>query len=260
MSGFETRWLDLREPADHAARDAGLLQKATAYVDAGGRNLSVVDLGCGTGSTLRAFSHSAAQWRWTLLDNDPLLLTEATSRHGGDMQLECVKADLSEPSPELFAGARLVTASALLDLVSASFLQRLVSSLENTGCGFYTALNYDGRCTWHQAHEADAGVVHAFNSHQRRDKGFGPALGPVAEGVLRDILQTSGFRVFAARSPWQLGADSAELQRQFVIGVAAAAGETGLLDRAIVEDWRAYRLEHADRGCVVGHWDMLATR
>lgn len=260
MSGFETRWLDLREPADHAARDAGLLQKAIAYANAGGERESVVDLGCGTGSTLRAFLPAATRWQWRLVDNDPLLLAEAAGRNDSGVELDCIQTDLGEPSPELFKRARLVTASALLDLVSATFLQMLVSSLEKAGCGFYTALNFDGRCMWDDAHEDDTCIVNAFNIHQRRDKGFGPALGPVAEGVLRDILLTNGFRVLTAKSPWQLGAGQAELHRQFVTGMATAATETGLLDQATVENWRAYRLYHADGGCEIGHWDMLALR
>lgn len=260
MSGFETRWLDLREPADHAARDAVLLRKTIEHVDAGGEHIAVVDLGCGTGSTVRAFSTAAARWHWRLLDNDPLLLSEAAKRHGGEMQLECLKTDLGTLSPDLFKQARLVTASALLDLVSTGFLQSLVSSLEHAGCSFYTALNYDGHCTWHQAHKADASIVNAFNFHQRRDKGFGPALGPAAEDVLREMLQTAGFHVLKAQSSWQLGADEAELQRQFVMGVATAAAETGLLETGIIEEWRAYRLDHTDSGCMVGHWDMLGLR
>ena len=55
MSGFDTRWLDLREKADHAARDTGLLEKAIAHADAGGQTVSVVDLGCGT---VRRSGHS----------------------------------------------------------------------------------------------------------------------------------------------------------------------------------------------------------
>lgn len=260
MSGFDTRWLDLREKADHAARDAGLLKKATAHADAGEQTVSVVDLGCGTGSTIRAFLPASTRWQWHLVDNDTRLLAEAASRHDGKVHLTCIQADLSDPSPALFGQARLVTASALFDLVSASFLQRLVTSLEKPGCGLYTALNYDGHCIWAHAHEADSRILSAFNAHQRRDKGFGPALGPVAEGVLRDILQTAGFRVFTAKSPWRLGADEAELQRQFISGLATAAAETELLDQALVEDWRSYRLDHADSGCEVGHWDIFALR
>ena len=53
MDDFPISWLDLREGADHAARDPGLLAAAAAIVDAADDPL-VVDLGCGTGSTLRA--------------------------------------------------------------------------------------------------------------------------------------------------------------------------------------------------------------
>ena len=45
--GFSADWLALREPADHAARDGDLLAAAAQVAGA-----VIVDLGCGTGSTL----------------------------------------------------------------------------------------------------------------------------------------------------------------------------------------------------------------
>ena len=74
MSGFSAAWLALREPADHAARDAGLAQAAAALL-IGKTPTRILDLGCGTGSNFRAFSPLvAAPQAWTLVDFDPRLL------------------------------------------------------------------------------------------------------------------------------------------------------------------------------------------
>lgn len=261
MSGFEARWLDLREEADHTARDAGLLQRAILHVNAAGNDALVVDLGCGTGSTLRAFSPQPAGWRWQLLDNDPLLLKEARTRHADVPHLECLHVDLAGLSTDLLREARLVTASALFDLVSTAFLQRLVDALVHPDAALYSALNYDGRCVWSDPHSADEEIVAAFNAHQRGEKGFGPALGPDAGGVMRELLETAGFGVETADSPWRLGADHAQLQSQFILGMAHAAAETGVVDQAVVDDWRRGRLERVETSeCEVGHWDMFASR
>ena len=53
MSAFPADWLDLREPVDHRSRNQALAQALARHFD-GWRPLTVVDLGCGTGSNLRA--------------------------------------------------------------------------------------------------------------------------------------------------------------------------------------------------------------
>lgn len=261
MSGFDKRWLDLREAADHAARDQQLRKHVIDHVMAAGEEALVVDLGAGTGSTFRALLPEARHWRWRLIDNDPLLLAEARSRHDQPARIECVETHLSEPAAGIFSEASLVTASALFDLVSENFLARLVTRIEQKGTGLYAALNYDGVCRWDNHHPMDEKIVAAFNTHQRQDKGFGPALGPSAAPILRALLEKQGFHVAMASSPWQLSNAHAELQRQFITGMATAAAETGLIGEGDVNDWLLVRLEQAENSsCLVGHWDLFAFR
>ena len=79
MSGFSAEWLALREPYDGRARNREVLASvatAVAAVDAVG----VVDLACGTGSTLRAVaSRLPARQDWRLVDNDLSLLARAAA-------------------------------------------------------------------------------------------------------------------------------------------------------------------------------------
>jgi hypothetical protein len=261
MTGFDKTWLDLREAADHAARDRNLRKQVIDDLAVMRGETLVVDLGAGTGSTFRAFLPEALSWRWRLVDNDPPLLAEAKSRHAQSAQIECVEAHLDAPADSLLSEARLVTASALFDLVSESFLARLVAQLAQTNAGLYAALNYDGTCRWDDRHPMDEEVVAAFNAHQRRDKGFGPALGPDATPVLKRLLEEQGFQVAMAPSPWRLEPAHAELQQQFISGVANAAGETGIVEEADLKDWRMARLQRIENsGCLVGHWDLFAFR
>jgi trans-aconitate methyltransferase len=75
--GFSAEWLALREPADHAARDAGLLMAAAR---AAGDSAVIVDLGCGTGSTRRAFGELLPHADWRMVDGDADLLVRAGER------------------------------------------------------------------------------------------------------------------------------------------------------------------------------------
>ncbi|MEY4985020.1 MAG: hypothetical protein RIR62_3286, partial [Pseudomonadota bacterium] len=72
--GFSADWLALREPADHAARDARLLRAAAGVAR---HRAVVVDLGCGTGSTRRAFGDLLAGATWRMVDGDAALLARA---------------------------------------------------------------------------------------------------------------------------------------------------------------------------------------
>lgn len=254
MSGFSSAWLALREAADRTARDGDLARAAAGFAS-GRPDPLVVDLGSGTGSTLRALAPLLDRTvRWRLVDMDAALLAEAAERSGPG-GVETVAADLSrDPLP--LAGAALVTSSALLDLSSASFVERLVATAASHRAAVYAALDYDGTTAWDPVHSMDAAVLAAFNRDQRRDKGFGPALGPEASGTLAGLLERAGYDVRTAASPWRLGPADAQLVRALAAGIAAAVAPA--LDEAAVDDWLAFRLEAAGDGtAVVGHVDVL---
>lgn len=246
--GFSADWLALREPADHAARDGALM--AEAAVLAGARPV-VVDLGAGTGSTRRAFGAAlpdGAVWRMVEGDATLLALCEG-ERHLMDLR------DLAALPLE---GATLVTASALLDLVSEAWVAGLVAALAARRLPFLAALSYDGRMAWTPADAGDAGVTAAFNRHQRGDKGFGPALGPEAVPQAAALFEAAGYRVRLADSPWRIGPDQAGLGAALLEGIAAAAAEAGVAADEAAR-WLAARRAMLGQGeMVIGHLDLLA--
>lgn len=247
--GFAPDWLNLRAPADRAARDADLM--ARAGVLAGPR---IVDLGAGTGSTLHAMAGAVpADTRWTLVDNDAALLALAP-RHGD--RVTTMQADLADLDALPLEEATLVTASALLDLVSEAWLDALVTRLARQRLPFYAALSYDGQMAWTPADPRDAAVTRAFNADQRSDKGFGPALGPESAARAAALLRAAGYTVALAESPWDLGPDAQTLQTELLAGIAAAAARAGQPD---TDAWLAARC--ANLGAVqarIGHMDLLA--
>lgn len=273
MSGFSVAWLDLREGADNAARDKTLAAQALTWLTSGdaGSMPIIVDLGSGTGSTLRALTHVGASpardsplslngnFVWRLVDHDPALLNEALRRHGKTHIIEDHEADLLDLTTLPLSGARLVTASALFDLVSLSVVDALTARLVQHQAGLYAALNYDGITCWEPPHPLDGRVLAAFNQDQRRDKGLGLALGPDAADYLQMALSRAGYTVWIADSPWELGPEDAALVRELIPGIASAVAEGYGLDKQALQEWQDFRLAHAAIGrCVVGHQDVLA--
>jgi SAM-dependent methyltransferase len=248
--GFSADWLALREPADLAARDDGLLRRA---VQAAGPEPVILDLGCGTGATVRAMApHLPEGTRWHLVDHDADLLSHAASVLAGH-QVETHQRDLAAPEELPLDGVTLVTASALLDLVSEAWIRRLAALLR---VPVYAALSYDGQMGWSPEDARDKAVTEAFNGHQRGEKGFGPALGPDAVRVGAAVFAEAGFEVHEADSPWHLGPDMAGLHAQLVEGIAAAAGEAGC-DAAC--EWGGMRVAEVETTtCTIGHGDLLA--
>ncbi len=268
MTGFSIDWLDLREAADRCARDDKLLEQARYWLSesfAPGTEKTVVDLGAGTGSTLRAFAHASNTDQqalcWRLLDQDAALLAQARLRHGHLQRLQTYELDLAEISALPLADAQLITASALFDLVSADFVDTLALALQSQQDppALYAALNYDGTTTWTPAHPLDEVVLDAFNRDQQRDKGFGMALGPEAGSYLERVFSGSGFKVFTANSPWVLDQLDCKLVDALISGIGEAVAQDSTLDTTSLQDWIQFRKAHLFTGtCVVGHTDLLA--
>ena len=247
MSGFSPDWLTLREAADDRARNADLRR---AFLDALPPSPAIIDLGSGTGSTARALGIAGA--RWTLTDNDPALLAEAGRRVPGALIRQVdLAADLDAV---LEPDADAITASALFDLVSEDWIGHLARAAG--GRIVYAALTFDGTEAWTPDHPADLDIARAFDAHQRRDKGFGPATGPMGASVLARTLEAQGYTVTLAPAPWRLERHrDAALMDALAEGVAAAAEEAGC-DRQAARDWLSAR-RSATR-CTVGHLDLLA--
>lgn len=262
MSGFSAAWLALREPYDAAARAPGLVQRLGAWAQER-RRLDIADLGSGTGAVLRFLAPQLpCEQRWRLVEHDPALVTEGARRLPPAPAWEYAETDLAAALPTVLQPrADLVTASALLDLVSAGWVDRLVAALLAGGSAFYAALTYDGRTIFAPPHPSDEQVTGLVARHQRRDKGFGPALGAAATAHVVERLTPLGGTLLVARSDWRLGRADTRMQRAMVEGMAAAARETEPERATAIAGWRRERLAAiAAAGgltMTVGHRDLL---
>jgi len=261
-------WLALREAADAAARSVALTH---ALVEALPRErpLRILDLGTGTGSNVRYLApRLPLRQEWLVVDRDPDLLaliphrmsiSTATERlHIVTRQMNLGALD----EPDIFTGRHLVTASALLDLVSEDWLTSLAERCREAGAAVLFALSYVGRSRCSPEEPVDEEIRELMNRHQRtNDKGFGRAAGPDAVDCAERAFEAAGYFVRRDASDWVLTPDAPDLQRQVVEGWAQAAREIAPERSATIDDWLRRRLAHVDEDrsrIVVCHEDFIA--
>ena len=263
MTGFSADWLALREPFDQRAREANVLASVAAHFS-DRASITVVDLACGTGATRRAIAgHLPRFQHWLLVDNDLGLLARANEVPRVDgCTLRTIPIDLMHDlEAALDGGPDLIVASALLDLVSEEWLDRLVLECAVRRLPLYAALTYDGRVTLDPGDPFDKRMIGAVNRHQRRDKGFGAALGPGAVDALRDACKAAGYAVREGQSDWTADIDDCDIQQAMLTGWAQAAREMEDITEGEVAGWLRRRVDLVMAGQAsmrVGHSDVFA--
>jgi hypothetical protein len=179
----------------------------------------------------------------------------------GSCTLEARRRDITRLDPEELAGAGLITASALLDMLTAEELDRLVASCAGASCPVLVTLSVVGRVELDPADPLDEVVQAAFNAHQRRDNGAGRLLGPDALDRAASAFASRGLDVVVRPSPWLLGSNHAVLASAWFEGWLGAAFEQQPDLQDLTISYRKRRLAEAISGrldVTVHHQDLLA--
>ena len=281
---FSPDWLGLREPFDAAARNPELAERLAEALPARPR---ILDLGAGTGSLLRWLGHFIGRAQaWTLVDADPRMATEAFEAladaadesgwpvtwpgrrtllmHSprGAWRVEALVADLAQAPANLpLHAVDAVVNTALCDLVSEGWVQRMAAACAARRLPFYAALNVTGRERFSPPHRGDALVARGFARDQRRDKGFGgTALGARAPGVIAEAFAAQGYDVLRAPSDWVVGRQDGEMAAELAEGHARAALALERRGAGAIAAWMMDRAAQAAQGRLsvrVGHSDIL---
>jgi hypothetical protein len=216
-------WLALREPADAAARSAELSERLGRHLATAGR-LVIHDLGGGSGAMGRWLApRLPGPQHWVVHDRDADLLKLAIAGAPGPaadetaVTVEARRSDITRLTRGEFDGASLVTASALLDLLTADALARMLVAC--AACPILLALTVVGRVTLTPEEPLDALMGAAFNAHQRR----GRKLGPYAVAAAACELRGTGAEVLVRPSPWRLDAANAGLAAEWFDGWVGGA-------------------------------------
>jgi hypothetical protein len=246
-----SEWLRLRERADAGARASDLAERVQSYLPMHG-GATIHDLGCGTGSMARWLAgRLRGPQHWVMYDRDDDL-TRVT--------METRRRDITRMEQVELAGGALITASALLDMMTTEELERFVATCAGVGCPVLIALSVTGRVEITPAEPFDQSVTGAFNAHQRRTTSTGTLLGPDAVGATVDSFTRSGREVLVRPSPWRLGPGHAALAAAWFTGWLAAACEQRPELRAHAPSYAKRRLAEASAGhlsVTVHHQDLL---
>jgi hypothetical protein len=249
-------WLALRESADAAARAPELVDLVAGRLRQFDGHTVVRDLGCGTGSMARWLADRLpGPQRWLMQDRDTELL-DLLDVPGTVIPLP---GDITALSAADLAATSLVTASALLDLLTEAEVDGLVAACVAAGCPALFALSVTGTVELTPAEPQDADVEAAFNAHQRRVAGDRCLLGPDAPDATTAAFARRGATVVSRPSRWLLGGEQIGLTEAWLAGrVDAAREQEPGLDVAGYLDRRLAQAAAGDLRVVVHHVDLLA--
>lgn len=258
-------WLALREPADAAARAGDLVERVRRRL--AGRPAVIHDLGTGTGSMARWLAPQLpGPQHWVLYDRDADLLALAAAALAGvaaadgtPVTVQTRQADITRLAEADLDGASLVTASALLDMLTCEEVERVVAAC--AGCPTLATISVVGRVRLTPADPLDAEVAAAFNAHQRRTVGGSTLLGPDAVEAAVGAFARRGLTAVVRPSPWRLGPDRAALTAEWFAGWVAAAGEQRPELAGPLAGYAAGRLADAVHGrldALIDHQDIFA--
>ncbi|MGS0685954.1 class I SAM-dependent methyltransferase [Nakamurella sp. GG22] len=259
-------WLTLREPADAQARSVDLVERVRRWLPPD-RPTVIHDLGCGTGSMGRWLAPQlSGRQHWMLYDREPGFLSVAasglptTGPAGEQISSETRLEDITRLDDGRLAGASLITASALLDMLTADELDRIVAACVRAGCPVLLTLSVTGRVELAPPDTLDGAIVAAFNAHQRRDTESGTLLGPDAVLMAAESFERAGATVIDRDTPWRLDASHAPLLAEWFAGWVRAACEQEPSLTAAATDYAGRRAAEAADGALlatVWHRDLL---
>jgi SAM-dependent methyltransferase len=261
-------WLALRELADAAARAQDLVDRLRRDLERTDRWM-IHDLGCGTGAMTRWLAPLLpGPQHWVLHDRDADLLEIAASERPARpadraaVTVEVRQSDITRLDPGDLAGAALITASAVLDMLTAEELTRLVAACAGARCPILLTLSVIGRVDLTPADPLDSRLSAAFDAHQRRSTKRGRLLGPDAVALAVQRFGRLGAEAMVSPSPWELGDEQSDLLAEWLTGWVGAACEQSPELAREADDYTRRRLAQAAAGelrVTVGHADLLVS-
>jgi hypothetical protein len=258
-------WLALREPEDARTRSRDLAMAAAGQLAAG--PIVIHDLGSGTGSMMRWLAPQLpGPQTWVLHDwNAPLIeramRAGATDREGRPVSVRTRSGELAHLESVHLDGAALVTASALLDVLTSAEVSAVTDACVAVGCPVLLSLSVTGEVRLDPGDPRDDAFEAAFNAHQQRRVGARRLVGPTGAGLARRRFLEAGWNVRAAATSWRLGDHDRPLIDEWFAGWCDAALEERADLRVDGAAYRALRSSQSRRGALsaeVAHADLLA--
>ncbi|WP_448809716.1 SAM-dependent methyltransferase [Agromyces bauzanensis] len=260
-------WLALREQEDARGRSRRLARAAARMLPPG--PVVIHDLGSGTGSMMRWLAPLLpGPQTWVLHDWNPDLVERASAgvmpldRDGRATTVRTRTALLAQLDPADLEGASLVTASALLDVLTDEEVRAVVRACTTTAASAALfSLSVTGEVRLDPADPRDEAFRTAFNAHQERSVGGRRLMGPSGVALAHRLFLEAGWKVRAIDTFWRLGRHDRGLLEEWFDGWLDAALEQRADLAVDGAEYRALRSSQSRRGAlsaVVVHTDLLA--
>jgi hypothetical protein len=266
ITKVSSRWLALREAEDARARSRDLAQAAATMLPV--QTLVVHDLGSGTGSMMRWLAPLLpGPQTWVLHDWNASLTDRALGgerpldAEGNPVSVSTRVGELVHLAADDLQGAALVTASALLDVLTARETHAIVRSCVAIGAPALLTLSVTGEVELNPSDARDDVFGRAFDAHQRRVVRGRPLLGRYGATIARGLFEQAGWHVREAVTSWRLGPHEPRLLREWFDGWVGAAVEQrpDLHDESLsYRQLRATQRERGELSATIRHVDLLA--
>ena len=258
-------WLALREPEDARARSRELALAASGLLGPG--RIVIHDLGSGPGSMMRWLAPLLpGPQTWVLHDWDSNLVGRASNgvvldRERRPVSVRTRSGELAHLDPADLDGASLVTASALLDVLTSEEIRAVARACVAVGCPVLLSLSVTGEVRLDPPEPRDAVFEASFNAHQERRVGGRRLVGPSGVALAQRLFLEAGWNIRPAATFWRLGDHDPRLLDQWFDGWCDAALEQRADLQVDGAEYRALRSSQSRRGAlsaVVVHTDLLA--
>ncbi|WP_426626164.1 SAM-dependent methyltransferase [Leifsonia sp. McL0607] len=258
-------WLALREAEDARARSTALAAAVPGLLGDG--PLTMHDLGSGTGSMMRWLApRLPGPQTWILHDWNASLTARASEGRpprdawGQPVALRSRIGELDRLDASALRGASLVTASALLDVLTAAEAHAIVDACLAAGAPVLVSLSVTGDVALTPWDPRDIRFARAFDAHQRREVAGRRLIGRYGAALVGGLFRQAGWHVRTALTTWRLDRRDPLLLAEWFDGWAEAAIEQ---DPRLLRETVGYReLRWAQqargelRACVY-HLDLL---
>ncbi|HWU59008.1 MAG TPA: hypothetical protein VN045_09840, partial [Microbacteriaceae bacterium] len=293
-----SEWLSLREPEDAATRSRELALAAAALLEhtplqqtplqqtplqhrplqqttLKQTTLSIHDLGSGTGSMMRWLAPLLpGPQTWTLHDWNADLIEQAAAgirpldRDGVPISVRTQPGNLADLRAAVLGpagqpAASLVTASALLDVLTVNEIHAIVDAVLDVGCPALLALTVTGDVRLSPADELDPAFQAAFNSHQQ--SGTRRQVGQDGAAIAGRLFTEAGWHVRSSTTTWRLDHHRPRLLAEWFDGWVDAALEFDAEHDAELQAHaaryrrrRAVEIERGELTAHIDHMDLLA--
>ena len=282
---FSKSWINMRIEYDNDSRSNILNKylKNNKYMP----DIELIDMCCGSGNFLIwSIKNKLFFKKYTLVDNDVNLLKSVKSNLRKNIPKEfkiksntnnldlILRKDKYTSSNVLIKKNdcdkfnyktkifHIISYSAALDLMSKSSIKEAIKRVNNLNA-IYFSLCFNGIVKWTPANTFDKYILSFFNKHQRRDKGFGAALGLQSIDFVNRYSIKQGMKVNTKNSPWivnnKTNKDKTFMNR-YLLDIKKALFHMEGIDKDILRKWYKDKKSDIEKKSIklyVGHQDML---